>query len=485
MNKNKKEIPVITVSDKEFKALKGNLENNNLSETEKKITLTILEAYRWLADLHRLKKLSIQKVMRLFGHKSERQKRAANKKDENDKNPPGTGRGKKKRGHGKRGKNDFPGAKRELHRLEELKTGDNCPECPLGRLYPVNPGSYVHFEGRAPLDVVIHETEKLRCNACGSYFEADLEEGLKEKYGKSADVAIAVQKYALGLPFYRMSKWQGYLGVPLSASVQWERCESLMNSVYPVYLELLKLASDVWMLHGDDTGGRILDVERGRKKKVWTTGIVGHTKRGIANLFFTGEKYCGQNVDDLLRDRKDESVAIIVSDALSWNVPKEAKFLWGNCNTHARRNFWDYRKEYPDFVRDVLHRFGKVYKNEGICVERGYSADERLRYHQKHSSRVIEGLRKWCLLQIHLKKIEPNEELGKAIKYFLRHYEKLTLFLRVPGVPLDNNVVERLLKTAILNRKNSYFYKTQFGALVGDVMMSLIETCKRAGKKPV
>jgi transposase len=60
----------------------------------------------------------------------------------------------------------------------------------------------------------------------------------------------------------------------------------------------------------------------------------------------------------------------------------------------------------------------------------------------------------------------------------LRHWEKLTLFLRVAGAPLDNNLCERALKKAILHRKNALFYKTQNGARVGDLFMSLIYSCQ-------
>lgn len=48
--------------------------------------------------------------------------------------------------------------------------------------------------------------------------------------------------------------------------------------------------------------------------------------------------------------------------------------------------------------------------------------------------------------------MEPNSGLGKAIAYMLRHWEKLTLFLRTAGAPLDNNICERALKKAILHR---------------------------------
>lgn len=66
----------------------------------------------------------------------------------------------------------------------------------------------------------------------------------------------------------------------------------------------------------------------------------------------------------------------------------------------------------------------------------------------------------------------------------LKHGERLTLFLRVPGAPLDNNVCERTLKRAILHRKNALFYKTCHGAHVGDILMSLIHTCALCGANP-
>ncbi len=63
----------------------------------------------------------------------------------------------------------------------------------------------------------------------------------------------------------------------------------------------------------------------------------------------------------------------------------------------------------------------------------------------------------------------------------LKHWKKLTMFLRKPGAPLDNNLCERVLKKAILHRKNALFYKTERGARVGDLFMSLIHTAELSG----
>src|ERR1039458_6548593 len=66
-------------------------------------------------------------------------------------------------------------------------------------------------------------------------------------------------------------------------------------------------------------------------------------------------------------------------------------------------------------------------------------------------------------------------------KSFALRSVRCTLFLRQAGAPLDNNLVERALKKAILHRKNSLFYKTRKGAQMGDLFMSMIHTCELNG----
>ena len=90
----------------------------------------------------------------------------------------------------------------------------------------------------------------------------------------------------------------------------------------------------------------------------------------------------------------------------------------------------------------------------------------------------MDNLHRWLKNQFAEYKTEPNSGLGKAILYLLRHWPELTLFLRQAGAPLDNNIAERMLKKAILHRKNALFYKTMNGARVGDLFMSLIHTCE-------
>jgi hypothetical protein len=112
------------------------------------------------------------------------------------------------------------------------------------------------------------------------------------------------------------------------------------------------------------------------------------------------------------------------------------------------------------------------------------SKELRLTFHQNHSGPVMENLKTWLKEQIEQKKVEPNSSLGDAIGFMLKHWDRLTLFLHVPGAPLDNNIVERALKMAIRHRKNAMFYKTENGARVGDMFMTLIYTAELNGIDP-
>ena len=101
----------------------------------------------------------------------------------------------------------------------------------------------------------------------------------------------------------------------------------------------------------------------------------------------------------------------------------------------------------------MLETLREVYRNDAHAREEGMSAKERLRFHQDKSAPLMATFKQWLTEQITEHKVEPNSGLGDAIAYFTKHFDKLTLFLHVAGAPLDNNIVERALKKAILHRK--------------------------------
>jgi transposase len=397
------------------------------------------------------------------------------------------------KGHGRNGADTFTGAQKIVIRHEVLKPGDPCPECGAGKVYQQKePKTLVRIEGQAPLKATVFEMERLRCNGCGQLFTAQEPEGAgPEKYDATAAAMIAQLRYGSGVPFQRLERLEANLGIPLPAATQWEVVEQAAEQIRPAADELLRQVAQGEVMHNDDTGMGILRLSRepsDERTGVFTTGIVSTGPEWKAALYASGSKHAGENLAEVLKHRAPGlGTPIQMCDALSRNTPKLSagvRILLANCLAHGRRQFIEVIDNFPDECRYVLEILGEVYHNDALARGQELSPADRLRFHQQRSGPVMEQLRGWMKDQLAEHKTEPNSGLGKAIQYMLRHWKPLTLFLREPRAPLDNNIVERSLKKAILHRKNSLFYKTLHGAQVGDLYMSLIHTCELNGANP-
>ncbi len=419
--------------------------------------------------------------------------------------PPLPANAKPKPGHGRNGAEAYRGARRIKIAHASLKPGDHCPECLKGKVYvQKDPALRIRVVGQAPLAATVYELESLRCNLCGEVFEAEAPEGVGEKkYDESAAAMIGLLRYGSGVPFYRLAGLEENLGIPLPASTQWEIVQEVAEVLRPAFDELIRQAAQGELFCNDDTNMKILALARASPQRVegaegssgsrdrtglFTSGIVSTRPGQRIALFFTGRRHAGENLARVLAHRATGLPAPLqVCDALSRNVPKlpeKLQIIVGNCNAHARRHFVDVVPNFPEECRYVLERFAEVYGYDAQAKELRLSPEERLRFHQQHSGPVMDQLHVWLRAQFDEKKVEPNSGLGTAITYVLRHWERLTLFLRQAGAPLDSNLVERALKKAILHRKNSLFYKTENGAEVGDLFMSLIHTCELNDANP-
>jgi transposase len=501
----------LELSETQVEELQEKLINNTLSESDRTILLKSLQSMIWLYKMLEHKKMSIKKLVRLFGFKTEKnlfnegpanqnqEQSPGNDTDKTDKKdppsapPPATpASGPKGGGHGKNGKDDYPGAGRVFHKHETLQPGVKCPACLRGNLYEVKAGSFITIKGAPPLAATIHSVQKLRCSGCGIIFTAEAAKDLKKrKYDEASDVTISYLRYGVGVPLNRLSLWQKNLGVPIPASTAWERSECLGSSVYPVYGELMKEAAQGELAFMDDTTNRILDLKKQLKAEnaertgIYTTGIVSKNGDREIHLFMTGNKYAGENLDLMLNDRdKNLPPILTMSDAAAMNNTKMNPKQTSLCMTHGRRGFVDLQKtkEKNDLTYYPIHLIGKIYYFDKLARAAELSSLERLAFHQKKSGPVLKKLRRWFLKCFALNKVEPNSDMGEAIQYMLKYWRGLTEFLRTPGAPISNEIAERLLKRMIMHRKNSISFKSELGAKVGDIILSLIETCRANGK---
>lgn len=495
----------IELTQKEVDALLKRVKEGCLVEGDYDIIKAMAETLQFLSQAVEEKTHSIGRLLRqIFGATTEKLKNIlppdqdANTGPDSDRDDPSDEEQKKTRkvkGHGRNGASAYTPAETIDVPHGTLKPGDRCPECKRGRVYAsMPPEVLIRIVGNAPLEARCYRLERLRCNLCGQVFTADTPEGVgQRKYDERAATIITMLKYGFGVPFYRMKVFHENLGIPLPPSTQWKIVEEMGETLRPVYEELIRLAARGKVIQNDDTGMKILafmlpeqpadpNEQKTQRRAVYTSALLSHVDGKIVALFFTGRSHAGEAMNELLKQRPEHlPPPIQMCDAASRNIPKEFKTILGNCLVHARRQFVDVVTSFPHECRYVIEILAEVYRNDEETKTQNMSPSRRLSYHKQYSKPLMQKLHTWLNEQLNERYVEPNSGLGKAIRYMLRHWKPLTLFLRKPMAPLDNNIVERAIKFTILNRKNSLFYKTQHGADVGDCIMSVLHTCRLAG----
>ena len=510
MSSKKKKSPSLDLSSEELAELQHRLEQKDLNSADYDLILKILSFVNYLRNLLEKNRFNILSLLRrMFGLKTERKKGSARDHIGSD-SKSGNLSPKTK---GRNGKNDYPGAQRIAVAHECLKTGDLCPECTTGKLLEAEPGVSYEWKGQAPIALTIYDLERLICNLCKSIFTANPPSSARIKTvddsaddakvsrcdaNASANAMVACLRYEYGVPNYRLAGIQSHAGLALPESTQWRMILQVYATLWIIFKELVYEAAQGELLQNDDTRMKVLDVikeaksstqkpeqkKKNRRKTTRTSAIVAHSGDHIIVLYFTGTNNAGENLSQVLEEREDHlGPPLQMCDGLNDNAPDQSTIM-GNCLTHGRRGFFDLYAQGFTSLETVIDDFKLIYVNDAIARERNMNPRERLEFHRKESAPVMKRLKQWMDRQLEHKIVEPNSALGKHIKYCLTRWDKMSLFLSEIGAPLANDEVERKIKRIVRHRKNSLFYKTERGAEVGDVIMSVIETCNEAGVSP-
>jgi transposase len=501
-------------------------EASNLNKEDQELITGCIEFATWLPEAIREKNISIRHLQRmLFGERGGKKKKKKNKdnssgresskpapalpnvevndmggpeacenSDSSEKadhsGPPEEAQNRLK-GHGRLANHAYPTAIDIEVRFDNYTNGDACPTECGGRLYQIKPGVMISIRGNALATVHRYHIEKLRCALCGMVLTAPLAPGVStQKYDSVFKAQLALQKYYVAVPFYRQEQFQRLLGFPLPDATQFELAEDVADAGYPVVRVLERQAANGCLIQNDDTHVKILSVMQENKKQpdkertgMYTSAILAQADGHTIALYYTGTRHAGENLADILRHRAaDKPKMIQMCDASSMNLPPAFKTILCNCLGHGFRKFRDLLDFFPQPCLKVIQSLATVFKVDEQTQR--MTQMQRFAYHRQHSKPILLELNRWLKAQLAEKKVEPNSSLGKAMKYLLKHWKALRRFLVVPGAPIDNNVVERALKIPIRVRKAAMFYKTRHGAVISNILTSLIVTAATAGENP-
>jgi len=260
----------------------------------------------------------------------------------------------------------------------------------------------VRIDGHALLSAIRYALQKLRCSACGQIFTASLPtEAGEDKYSPRARAVLAIGRYYLGLPFYRLQSYQALLGVPVADATQWDQIEKVGDCSYRVFEVLERLAAQGELIHQDDTSVRILSLmdanlkmraqaeARGLSRPtertgMFTTALVVQVGERTICLYYSGRSHAGENLKALLEQRQAGlDKPLVMSDALSRNEADEDGLIRCHCLAHGRRQFSDLEDVFPKECQVVIQALKQVFDHDEQARDEQMSPEARLAYHQE------------------------------------------------------------------------------------------------------
>jgi transposase len=343
----------------------------------------------------------------------------------------------------------------------------------------------------AQLRVRVTRRPRYACRACeGAVVVAPAPERPIDG-GMATEALIAhvvVSKFCDSLPLDRQAQMLGRQGVTLDRSTLSNWVGRACWWLTPIYDLVVGTVLSSTKLFADDTTLPVLDPGRGRTKtgRLWCYAVddrpwCGSSHPAAAYVYAEDRKgarpaghlagfrgvlqvdgYAG--FKRLAGDRADASVQLA--------------FCWA----HMRRPFYEFfvSTESP-LAAEVLARIRGLYAIETEI--RGHPADHRRQIRQERSRPIVETLHVW--LQDHVERVSATSDLAKAIRYALRHWPGLVVFLEDGRVEMDTNVVERAIRPNTLTRKNALFAGSDGGARHWAIAMTLIQTAKLNGVDPM
>jgi transposase len=364
-----------------------------------------------------------------------------------------------------------PGSRRakppEITRREEHPPMETCPDCgsPLGAPTERRFRLIEEIAETRP-EVIEHGIPRQWCPMCRKLVEPPVADALpKARFGHRLVTLSAWLHYGLGVTISQVAE---VLGRCLQFEISpgglvdaWQRAAGVFEPWHDQIADAVRRGGT---LHADETGWRV----NGKTHWLWcfttpdATYYMIDRSRGSPALskFFT-ETFDGVLVTDFWAAYG--AVECAARQACLPHLFREIEKVDQEDDTPA----WiEFRKKLKRLLRDAVR----------LGAERGDLPPESFA-----SRRALLDRRRDELLAAPW----DNDNARRLVKRLRRYCEALFTFLDHAEVPCDNNRAEREIRPAVIIRKNSLGNRSDHGAQVQAVLMSIYRTLKLRGQEPL
>jgi transposase len=299
---------------------------------------------------------------------------------------------------------------------------------------------------------------------------------------------VVVSKFCDSLPLYRQAQMLKRQGITLDRSTLSTWVGRACWWLKPLYELVVSTVLSTDKVFADETTLPVLEPGRGKTKtgRLWCYAVDDRPWSGpthpAAAYVYSEDRRGEHPTAHLAAFRGTLQVDGYAGFSNLVEARKDASIQLAFCWAHARRPFYEfYTSTQSPLAAEVLTRIARLYEIEGDI--RGQPPDQRQAVRQLRSRPMVEALHVW--LQEHLPRVPGWSDLAKAMRYALRHWDGLILYLDDGRLEMDTNVVERAIRPVTITRKNSLFAGSDSGARHWAIANTLIQTCKLNNVEPL
>ncbi len=393
---------------------------------------------------------------------------------------------RKKRGPKNRDAHGRPELPEHLPRVEghvERVVDDDrvCPHC-------TTECAHVTFKVSEKLDIeparfVVREDKRevVACQHCHEYIatapkrDEVVDRGI---LGEELLVQAVVDHYQDAVPWERMARRAEQENVPLSANTLAASAGRLIDLFDPIVRHIFEktIASEYVAL--DATSLRVLDIEHPLGIRSGALWLIQGLHR--YSYFMYAESAHAAHLEAKLEGYKLASA--MCDGSPTNNCVERAGATRGGCNAHARRRLVEALRGGDHRALEGLRIYAAIFHVDAESKRARENVEQRFARRQRDSVPLVAELEAWT--RARAGDVEPKSTLGKAVRYMLRQWPRLTRFLHDPLMELTNNEVERDLRPWVLDRKTWLFCGHDQSARRAADALTIITTCKKFGHDP-
>lgn len=283
---------------------------------------------------------------------------------------------------------------------------------------------------------------------------------------------IIIDKFIDALPLNRqLERFKRHgIQIPYSTIADWVRL--VAEAIEPLADALLR---EMWRYnywHADETGIAVLD---NTQKKDTHQGYFWTYKTGNAPLIY----YDYQPGRDSERPQEilNQFKGHLQTDGYTAYSKLENKSITGfYCMAHARRKIFDAQSNDKARAEYVLTEMHKLYEIEEKCRIQQLPVEQIKEKRIKEALPILKDLGKW--MKKEYEQLRPKTAIAQAFAYSIKRWEGLSLYATTGYLHIDNNAIERCMRTVAIGRKNYLFCGSHEAAKRAGRLYSLLVTCK-------